>query len=327
MVGSFGDITCFSFYANKTITTGEGGMLVTDDEQMYKRVKTMRLHGINRDIWDRFTAKVPSWEYDVEEAGYKYNTPDVTAAIGLGQLEQAESYYLKALKLNADDVYAHNNLGQVYARQNRLEDAENCFQRALELDRTDLYAHNNLGKLMERTDRIDEARREFELALQIDSGDAYARNNLGRIMAKQGDQSSAVAQFRAVLEEHPDDAVAYHNLGRVHAQQGLWQEAVSYYSRALELSPHDSYARNNLGRALLSLGRVGEAEQEFRRSLVADENYVRDAILLPRKDVVAGFDPIMPSFAGQLGEDDLAALIAYLRSTVGARGPSAGSPR
>jgi len=92
MVGSFGDVTCFSFYANKTITTGEGGMLVTNDEDIYKRVKTMRLHGINRDIWDRFTAKVPSWEYDVVEAGYKYNMPDVNAAIGLGQLEQAETF-------------------------------------------------------------------------------------------------------------------------------------------------------------------------------------------------------------------------------------------
>lgn len=92
MVGSFGDATCFSFYANKTITTGEGGMLVTDDEVIYKRVKTMRLHGINRDIWDRFTSKVPSWEYDVVEAGYKYNMPDITAAIGLGQLEQAELF-------------------------------------------------------------------------------------------------------------------------------------------------------------------------------------------------------------------------------------------
>jgi len=92
MIGSFGDITCFSFYANKTITTGEGGMLVTDNENIYKRVKTMRLHGINKDIWDRFTAKVPSWEYDVVEAGFKYNMPDVTAAIGLGQLEQAELF-------------------------------------------------------------------------------------------------------------------------------------------------------------------------------------------------------------------------------------------
>jgi dTDP-4-amino-4,6-dideoxygalactose transaminase len=90
MVGSFGDVTCFSFYANKTITTGEGGMLVTDNEEIYKRCKIMRLHGINRDIWDRFTAKKVSWEYDVVAPGYKYNMPDVNAAIGLAQLERAE---------------------------------------------------------------------------------------------------------------------------------------------------------------------------------------------------------------------------------------------
>lgn len=106
MIGSFGDVTCFSFYANKTITTGEGGMLVTNDEVIYKRVKTMRLHGINRDIWDRFTAKVPSWEYDVVEAGYKYNMPDVNAAIGLGQLEQAELFRQERQKV-VEYYYKH----------------------------------------------------------------------------------------------------------------------------------------------------------------------------------------------------------------------------
>jgi dTDP-4-amino-4,6-dideoxygalactose transaminase len=92
MVGSFGDITCFSFYANKTITTGEGGMLVTEDKEIYKRVKTMRLHGMSRDIWDRYTSDKPNWEYDVIAAGFKYNLPDVNAAIGLAQLEQAELF-------------------------------------------------------------------------------------------------------------------------------------------------------------------------------------------------------------------------------------------
>lgn len=90
MVGSFGDATCFSFYANKTITTGEGGMLVTDDDDVATRVKVMRLHGIDRDIWNRFTSDKPSWEYDVVAPGYKYNMPDVAAAIGLAQLERAE---------------------------------------------------------------------------------------------------------------------------------------------------------------------------------------------------------------------------------------------
>lgn len=89
-VGTFGDVTCFSFYANKTITTGEGGMVVTHDSNIHRRIKIMRLHGINRDIWDRFTSIKPAWEYDVVEAGYKYNMSDVNAAIGLAQLEKAE---------------------------------------------------------------------------------------------------------------------------------------------------------------------------------------------------------------------------------------------
>jgi len=95
MIGSFGDVTCFSFYANKTITTGEGGMLVTDDEAIFKRAKVMRLHGINRDIWDRFTAKKANWEYDVVAPGFKYNLSDVAAAIGLAQLERADEFRRK----------------------------------------------------------------------------------------------------------------------------------------------------------------------------------------------------------------------------------------
>ncbi len=91
-IGSIGDVTCFSFYANKTITTGEGGMLTTDNPDVYERAKVMRLHGINRDIWDRFTAKGPSWEYDVVAPGFKYNMPDLNAAIGLAQLEQADAF-------------------------------------------------------------------------------------------------------------------------------------------------------------------------------------------------------------------------------------------
>lgn len=89
MIGTHGDAVCFSFYANKTITTGEGGMLVTNDEAIYRRAKTMRLHGIDRDIWDRFRTPGASWEYDVVAPGFKYNLPDINAAIGLAQLSRA----------------------------------------------------------------------------------------------------------------------------------------------------------------------------------------------------------------------------------------------
>jgi len=105
-IGSFGDITCFSFYANKTITTGEGGMLVTNNAELYRRVKIMRLHGINRDVWDRYTAKKVSWEYDIVDAGYKYNMPDINAAIGLGQLEQAE--FLRNERQKVAEYYYEN---------------------------------------------------------------------------------------------------------------------------------------------------------------------------------------------------------------------------
>lgn len=90
-VGTFGDVTCFSFYANKTITTAEGGMLVTDNETLFKRCKVMRLHGINRDIWDRFTTDQSTWEYDVVAPGYKYNMADLNAAVGLAQFERVET--------------------------------------------------------------------------------------------------------------------------------------------------------------------------------------------------------------------------------------------
>jgi dTDP-4-amino-4,6-dideoxygalactose transaminase len=91
-IGSSGDATCFSFYANKTITTGEGGMLATQDEAVFQRARIMRLHGIDRDVWGRFQDKKPSWEYDVVAPGFKYNLPDVAAAIGLAQLERADEF-------------------------------------------------------------------------------------------------------------------------------------------------------------------------------------------------------------------------------------------
>ncbi len=91
MIGTIGDITCFSFYANKTITTGEGGMLCTNDDNIARRVKIMRLHGINRDVWDRFSNGA-SWEYDIVAPGFKYNMPDINAAMGIHQLRKAELF-------------------------------------------------------------------------------------------------------------------------------------------------------------------------------------------------------------------------------------------
>jgi dTDP-4-amino-4,6-dideoxygalactose transaminase len=86
--GTIGRAGAFSFYATKTITTGEGGMLVTDDADLADRARTMRLHGIGRDAWKRYMAR-RSWYYEIEAAGFKHNLTDLAAAIGLVQLERA----------------------------------------------------------------------------------------------------------------------------------------------------------------------------------------------------------------------------------------------
>lgn len=88
-VGTLADITCFSFYATKTLNTGEGGMITTENEQWATRMKTMRLHGMNKDAWKRYS-KEGSWFYEVVGAGFKYNTTDINAALGLAQLNRLE---------------------------------------------------------------------------------------------------------------------------------------------------------------------------------------------------------------------------------------------
>lgn len=82
-------VTCFSFYANKTITTGEGGMAVTDDEQLARHMRQMALHGLSQDAWDRYNG-AGRWDYQIVAAGFKYNLTDIAAAIGIHQLERAE---------------------------------------------------------------------------------------------------------------------------------------------------------------------------------------------------------------------------------------------
>jgi len=83
-------VSCYSFYANKTITTGEGGMAVTDDTALADRMRMMSLHGLSHDAWDRYSGG-RSWDYQIVEAGYKYNMTDVAAAIGVHQLQRAEA--------------------------------------------------------------------------------------------------------------------------------------------------------------------------------------------------------------------------------------------
>lgn len=89
------DITVFSFYANKTMTTGEGGMVITKHKNLAERIKLMRSHGINRDAFDRFSSSKPKWFYEVVAPGFKYNMTDISAALGLAQLKKVNKMQKK----------------------------------------------------------------------------------------------------------------------------------------------------------------------------------------------------------------------------------------
>lgn len=104
IVGTIGDMTCFSFYATKTLAMGEGGMVVTANEDYAGRVRVNRSHGISRDAWDRYTMK-GSWYYEVVDNGYKYNTTDINAGLGLAQLRRLDAMNDARARIAA--VYDH----------------------------------------------------------------------------------------------------------------------------------------------------------------------------------------------------------------------------
>lgn len=109
MVGSIGDLSVFSFYAGKNLTTGEGGMVTTESDEYAERLRTRRLHGISRDAWKRYTAE-GSWYYEINYPGYKYNMTDINAALGLQQLQKlpmfhaVRSYYANLYQLGLSDL-------------------------------------------------------------------------------------------------------------------------------------------------------------------------------------------------------------------------------
>jgi len=99
-IGAISRATAFSFYAGKNMTTGEGGVVTTDDDGLAAGIRTRRLHGISRDAWKRYSAE-GSWYYEVEERGFKYNMTDINAAIGLHQLDRLDGFHQRRLELVA----------------------------------------------------------------------------------------------------------------------------------------------------------------------------------------------------------------------------------
>ncbi len=99
-IGTISEVTCFSFYATKTLSTGEGGMICTSNDEIVERCTIMRLHGINKDAWKRYSES-GSWHYEVVAPGYKYNFTDLQASLGLPQLKKVDAMWQHRMKIAA----------------------------------------------------------------------------------------------------------------------------------------------------------------------------------------------------------------------------------
>ena len=110
--GTLGDAGVFSFYATKTITTGEGGMVCVKDDDVAKRIITLRSHGMDRLAWDRYTSKKASYIYDIIDLGWKFNLPDILSCIGREQLKSANDFYEKrcAIAKRFNEAFLNNDL-------------------------------------------------------------------------------------------------------------------------------------------------------------------------------------------------------------------------
>jgi perosamine synthetase len=112
MIGSLSQFTCFSFYATKTLSTGEGGMITTDDDAAADRCRIMSLHGISRDAWKRYTAE-GSWAYEIIAPGYKYNLTDMAAALGIVQLGKLDVMWRRRVEISRRYDAAFGGLTQL----------------------------------------------------------------------------------------------------------------------------------------------------------------------------------------------------------------------
>ena len=149
-IGTIGDITCFSFYATKTITTGEGGMATTENSEWAERMRMMSLHGISHDAWKRYT-KEGSWYYEVICPGFKYNLTDIAAAIGIEQLKKCNQFWeaRKRIAMIYDGAFANLPEIQIPACRSNVQHAWHLYVLQLNLDRLTINRNQFIKALRE----------------------------------------------------------------------------------------------------------------------------------------------------------------------------------
>ena len=149
-IGAISELTAFSFYATKTLTTGEGGMVTTDNDDLAARMRIMRLHGIGRDAWKRYSAE-GSWYYEVLDSGFKYNLTDIQSAIGLVQLAKCDEMRSTREKIAAryTKEFAMTQTLQVPTVRDNCDSAWHLYVLRLNLEQVSITRSEVIEKLRE----------------------------------------------------------------------------------------------------------------------------------------------------------------------------------
>ena len=168
LIGSFGDVTCFSFDGIKNITSGEGGCIVTNDKDVVKKLKDSRLLGVEKDTENRYTGK-RSWEFDVTEIGWRYHMSNIMASIGITQLERINYFSKKRQKLAKEYDKLFNNNNNIFTLK---RDYENIVPHIYVVKIKGLISKNELRKSM--------------LELKIETGSHYQPNHLLTLFRNSG---------------------------------------------------------------------------------------------------------------------------------------------
>ena len=150
-VGTISELTAFSFYATKTLTTGEGGMVTTNDAALAARIRMMRLHGIGRDAWKRYSAE-GSWYYEVLASGFKYNLTDVGSAIGIVQLKKCDQMCAarKGVASRYTEGFSEEKALQVPKVGEDRDSAWHLYPLRINLDETSITRNQMIEKLKAR---------------------------------------------------------------------------------------------------------------------------------------------------------------------------------
>ena len=189
-IGAVGDITCFSFYATKTITTGEGGMATTDNSEWAERMRMMSLHGISHDAWKRYT-KEGSWYYEVLSPGFKYNLTDIAAAIGIEQLKKCNEFWQarQRIAMVYEKAFAEIEEIQLPLCRKDVQHAWHLFVIQLDLERLKINRNQFIEALREK--EIGTSVHFIPLHLH-----PYYRDKFGY---KPGDFPNASAVFERII--------------------------------------------------------------------------------------------------------------------------------